>query len=477
MKNFKVPHVFIFISAIILFCSILTYIIPSGSYERVTKKKGTVEQTVVLPGSYKEIPKNYSVKGILLGDQKEGYSSPVSLLGVFTAIPKGLNQAAALIFFVFIIGAVVNIIKQTGTIDIFISLLLRKFSKSPILLVSMLFYVFAFAATFLGMGTEFIPLIPVLIIISKQLGYDRVFGVAILIVGTGIGWTTAITNPFNMQIAQSVAELPLGSGIGLRIITFVIFSVVGLLFLLYYGKKIKDNLAKSLMSNDSNDQDETSFNQDLQLSNKHIWIAVTAFTLFGAILFAVQTMGWGLIEMTGGFFTVGLLTILLGRMSGDESMKAFIGGLEVMIVPALIVGFARGVQVVMVEGQILDTILFQTAALLGNFNQVVAIEGIFIFQSIFNFFIPSASGQAFVTMPLIVPLSDLIGISRQTSVLAFIFGDGISNSIIPTSGVLMASIGVAGVPYEKWFKFMLPLFLILTLLAGTILATAHFINY
>jgi len=327
------------------------------------------------------------------------------------------------------------------------------------------------------MGTEFIPLIPVLIIISKQLGYDRVFGVAILIVGTGIGWTTAITNPFNMQIAQSVAELPLGSGIGLRIITFVIFSVVGLLFLLYYGKKIKNNPSKSLMSDDSIEQNETSFNENLQLQNKHIWIAVTAFTLFAAILFAVQTMGWGLIEMTGGFFTVGLITILLGRMSGDESMKAFIAGLEVMIVPALIVGFARGVQVVMVEGQILDTILFQTAALLGNFNQVLALEGIFIFQSVFNFFIPSASGQAFVTMPLIVPLSDLIGISRQSSVLAFIFGDGISNSIIPTSGVLMASIGVAGVPYEKWFKFMLPLFLLLTLLAGTILAIAHLINY
>jgi uncharacterized ion transporter superfamily protein YfcC len=477
LKNFKIPHVFIFISGIILFSSILTYVIPSGSYERVTKKTGTVEQTIVIPGSYKEIQKIYSVKGILLGDQKEGYSSPVSLLGVFTAIPKGLNQAAALIFFVFIIGAVVNIIKHSGTIDVFISLLLKKFRKTPVLLVSMLFYVFAFGATFLGMGTEFIPLIPVLIIISKQLGYDRVFGVAILIVGTGIGWTTAITNPFNMQIAQSVAELPLGSGIGLRIITFVIFSVVGLLFLLYYGKKVKDNPAKSLMSNDSIEQDETSFDKDLQLNNKHIWIAVTAITLFGTILFAVQTMGWGLIEMTGGFFTVGLLTILLGRMSGDESMKAFIGGLEVMIVPALIVGFARGIQVVMVEGQILDTILFQTATFLENFNQVMALEGIFVFQSIFNFFSPSASGQAFVTMPLIVPLSDLIGISRQTSVLAFIFGDGISNSIIPTSGVLMAQIGIAGVPYEKWFKFMLPLFLILTLLAGTILAIAHFINY
>lgn len=477
LKNFKIPHVFIFISGIILLCSILTYIIPSGSYERETKMKGSVKQTVVVPGSYKEIPKNYSVKGLFLGDKKEGFSTPVSILGVFTAIPKGLNQAASLIFFVFIIGAVVNIIKRTGTIDVFISLLLKKFKNSPILLTSLLYYVFAFASTFLGMGAEFIPLIPVLIIISKQLGYDRVFGVAVLILGMSIGWATAITNPFNVQIAQSIAELPLGSGIGLRIITFVLFTAVGLMFLLNYGKKVKANPAKSLMPNDSVEEDEETFRHDIQIMTKHIWIAVIALFLFGAILFAVQTMGWGLIEMTGGFFTVGVITILLGKMSGDESMRAFIEGLEVMIVPALIVGFARGVQVVMVEGEILDTILFQTATLLSNFHQVMAIEGIFVFQSVFNFFIPSASGQAFVTMPLIVPLSDLVDISRQTSVLAFVFGDGISNSIIPTSGVLMASIGIAKVPYEKWFRFMLPLFLILSVLGGIILAVAHFINY
>lgn len=477
MKNFKIPHVFIFISGIILFCSILTYIVPSGSYERVTKRVDNIEQTLVTPGSYKEIPKNFSIKGVFLGDNKEGHSSPVSLLGVFTAIPKGLNQAAALIFFVFIIGAVVNVIRHTGTIDAFINLLLKKFKQTPLLLVAMLFYVFAFAATFLGMGTEFIPLIPVLIIISKQLGYDRVFGVAILIVGSGVGWSTAITNPFNVQIAQSVAELPLGSGIGLRTIAFLIYSSLGFSFLMYYGGKIKKDPTKSLMPDDSIGQDEISKIKEIPLTKKHITIAFTALVLFGAILFAVQTMGWGLIEMSGGFFTVGLCTILISRMSGDESMKAFISGLEVMIVPALIVGFARGVQVVMVEGEILDTILFQAATLLENFNQVMAIEGIFIFQSIFNFFIPSASGQALVTMPLIVPLADLLDISRQTAVLAFVFGDGFSNSIIPTSGVLMASIGIAGVPYEKWFKFMLPLFIIATVMGGAILAIAYYINY
>ncbi len=477
MKKFKIPHVFIFLSYIILFCSILTYIIPSGSFERTTKITDGSEQTLVVPGTYKEIPKNFSVKGLLLGDKIDGYASPISVLGIFTAIPKGLNSAAPLIFFVFIIGAVVNLIRHTGTIDVFISYLLKKYNDKPSLLVFLLFYAFAFGSTFLGMGAEFIPLIPVLILISKSLGFDRIFGVAILIVGTGTGWSTAITNPFNVKIAQSVAELPLGSGMGLRIVAFLVCTTIGYLFIIRYGKKIIKDPSESLLPADPVDEEKESFIYNKPLNKKHIWIALTAAVFFGAILYAVQTMGWGLIEMTGGFFAVGLLTILISGMTGDESMKAFVKGLEVMIVPALIVGFARGIQVVMVEGEIIDTILYQTASMLGNFNQVIAIEGMFVFQSIFNFFIPSASGQALVSMPLIVPLADLLDISRQTAVLAFVFGDGFSNSIIPTSGVLMASIAIAGVPYEKWFKFYLPLFLILTLVGGMFLAVAHYINY
>lgn len=477
MKNFKIPHVFIFLSAIILFAGVLTYVVPSGMFDRVVKKTGNTGQTFVVPGTYKEIPKHFSVQGILIGENVESFASPTSLLGLFTAIPKGMNQAAALIFFVLIIGAVVNIIKHTGTIDVFIAMLLKRFSHSPVLLVLILFFTFAFAATFLGMTAEFIPLIPVLLLISKQLGYDRVFGIGILVVGSTVGWATAITNPFNVQVAQSIAELPLGSGMGMRILSFAVCSTMGFFFLMAYGKRVKTNPAKSIMADDPFILDGSISINGAALSKKHVMIALTAFILFAAILFAVQTMGWGLVEMTGGFFTVGLCTILISRMSGDESMKAFVTGLEGMLVPALIVGFARGIQVVMVEGQIIDTILFNTAELLGSMSQSTAVTGIFTFQSLFNFFIPSASGQALVTMPLIVPLSDILGISRQTAVLAFIFGDGFSNSIVPTNGVLMASIAIAGVPYEKWFRFIWPLFLILSFLGGMILIFAHHANY
>jgi len=216
---------------------------------------------------------------------------------------------------------------------------------------------------------------------------------------------------------------------------------------------------------------------DSPLTKKHVWIALSSLVLFGMILYAVQTMGWGLIEMTGGFFTVGFITILISGMSGEESMDAFIKGLQMMIVPALIVGFARGIQVVLQEGQVIDTILYHAASVLQEMPRPLAAEGMFFFQTMLNFFIPSASGQAMVSMPLMVPLADLLGITRQTAVLAFITGDGFSNMIIPTNGVLMAILGIAMVPFEKWFKFVAPLFIILSIIAAIFLMAAVVINY
>lgn len=420
MKKFfaqlSIPHVFIFLSGIILFCSVLTYIIPSGTYERTTKTYNNIEQTVVVSGSYHEIPKHFSLKGIILGGNVEGEATPTSILGLFSSIPKGMNQAASLIFFVFIIGAVFNLIQYTGTVNVFVFKLLKKFRNSPVLLTFILFSAFALAGTFLGMGAEFIPLIPILLILSKEMGYDRLFGVSILLIPEGIGWSTAITNPFTVQIAQQIAELPIGSGIVLRIVMFLICFIIGFVFLMRYGQRVKKDPFKSVMPDDDFEISGDVVLADAPVTKKHFWIAVTSLILFGLILFAVQTMGWGLIEMTGGFFTVGLITILISGMSGDESMKAFINGLQIMIVPALIVGFARGIQVVMQEGQIIDTILFHAASILQQMPKSMAVEGMYFFQTMLNFFIPSASGQAMVSMPLMVPLADLLDITRQTAV-------------------------------------------------------------
>lgn len=477
LSKVSIPHVFIFLSAIILFSAILTYIVPSGEFDRKTRKVSHIEQTVIIPGSYQRLDKNFSIKGLILGENIEGKASPTSLLGLFTSIPKGMNQSAALIFFVFIIGAVFNLISHTGTINVVMFNLLNRFRENPIILLFSIFIFVAAINSFMGMGPMLIPLVVIFLLISKEFGYDRVFGVALFLLPMSIGWTTAITNPFTVQIAQSIAEVPVGSGMGLRIILFIVCIALGFIFLMRYGKKVKANKSFSIMKDDPFILSEEVKIEQQAITKKHILILSMAGILFVMILYAVQTMGWGLIEMTGGFFTVGLLTILISGMSGDESMKAFVKGLEQMIIPALIVGFARGIQVVMQEGLIIDTMLFHTSNYLESLPKLLSVEGMFIFQVVMNFFIPSASGQALVSMPLMTPLSDLLGITRQTAVLAFILGDGFSNIVIPTNGVLMAILGIAGVPYENWIKFVMRFFLYMMLISFTVLAIAVLISY
>ncbi len=462
----KLPHVFIFLSLIILAAAISTYFIPSGSYQRIVKEVDGVNQTIVVPNTYAAIPKHYSLEGLILADPQNGKATPVSLLGLFTAIPKGMVQSAGLIFFIFTIGAVFSLIQETGAVSAILYKLMQKFKKAPVLLPVIIFTAVAIGSTSLGMGNEFIPMIPLFLLVSKELGYDRLFGVSFLLMAEGIGWAAGVTNPFNLQIAQQVAELPIGTGILFRFIFFIVCFAIGINFFLRYGRKVKNDPLKSGMKGDAFELENISEN-NVKLTRKHKYILLSAVILFCLILYAVQTMGWGLLEMSGGFLAVGVITIFINRMSGDEAMQSMIKGLELMIVPALIVGVARGIQVVMVEGQIIDTLLNHAAGVLQDQPKLMATYGMLIFQSSFNFLIPSASGQALVTMPLMVPLADLLHISRQLTVFIFIIGDGFSNIIIPTNGFLLAVLGIAGVPFDKWFKFILPLFLQL-LLAGII---------
>jgi uncharacterized ion transporter superfamily protein YfcC len=191
----------------------------------------------------------------------------------------------------------------------------------------------------------------------------------------------------------------------------------------------------------------------------------------------MQVRGWWLNEMSGGFLLMGVIAVAISRLPVSEAVKAFIKGMEDMVVAAMVVGFARGIQVVLLDGQILDTVIYSAASLLRNTSTVASAEGMLVFQSVLNFFIPSGSGQAAVTMPLMAPLSDILGITRQTAVFAFTCGDGFSNSVIPTSGVLMAMLALAKIPYEKWLRFMIPLFLQLILLSAIFLAIAVYIKY
>ncbi len=476
LKRIEIPHVFALLTGVILLCSLLTYVIPSGNYTREERTYGSFTRTVVIPGTFDKLPKHTSPKGALIGDAVEGKASPVSVLGFLSAIPRGMEGAADIIFFIFVIGGVFGILQRTGTINALLHALLDRYSKSGPLLTIILMTAIGIGGSTLGMGEEFIPLVPVFMIVSKELGYDRIYGLALVMLAADIGFAAATTNPFTLQIAQGIAELPLGSGIQLRVIFFAVCLTWTVVYVLRYGAKIKKDPSRSVMAGD--DFALPDYDLDRQkLAGSHVAIVASCAVIFAFILFAVQKMGWWLPEMAGGFLLMGFVAAFISRIGVSEATRAFVKGCEEMVVAALVVGFARGIQVVLMDGQIMDTLIFSAASVLRNFPNVVAAEGMLLFQSFLNFFIPSGSGQAAVTMPLMAPLADVLGLTRQTAVLAFTCGDGFSNTIIPTSGVLMAMLSLARIPYQKWVRFVLPLFLQLMLLSGVFLAIAVWIDY
>ncbi len=474
-KNIKIPHVFALLAMVILAAGLLSYVVPSGSFERKELAVGNLTRTVVIPGSYQPIPKHYSFKGLLLGDEVAEKATPVGVMGFLTAIPKGLEETADIIFFIFLIGGVFGIIKRTGTITASIHALINRFNNNGTTLTILLMLVISAGGSTLGMGEEFIPLVPVFLYISHQLGYDKIYGLALVFVSAEIGFAAATTNPFNVQIAQGIAEVPLGSGIAFRLVFYVFALTVAIIYMLRYGRRLKANPANSYLDEDDVYEEEAI--EQSKLTRNHIQIVLVCALLFVGILWAVQTQGWWMTEMAAGFLAMGIVTAYLGKLSLDQSTEAFIEGMNEMLVGALVVGFAKGIQVVLVEGQIMDSIIYYASDTLQYLPKVLAAEGMLVFQTILNFFIPSGTGQAATTMPLMAPLADLLGITRNTAIFAFTCGDGFANTIIPTSGILMAMLGIANIKFKNWLQFMLPLFGWLMVLSALFLAVAVIIEY
>jgi len=332
----------------------------------------------------------------------------------------------------------------------------------------------------IGMGEELIPLVPVFLVVAASLGLDKIYGLAILYMSSQIGFAAATTNPFTVQVAQSIAEVPLCSGMTFRIIFFICTMTVTILYVLRYAKKVKadPNYSYCKIEDSSSEYNFNSAeNENIILKKYHIFIAIIAAVIFTATVIAVQTMGWWLSEMSGAFILLGIIAAICGKLNLDETANSFVTGMRDMTVAAMVVGFATGIQVVLNESKTMDTLIHYAAGMLNHLPAYFAAVGMYIFQSFLNFFIPSGSGQAAVTMPLMAPLSDILQVSRQTAVFAFTCGDGFSNTIIPTSGILMAMLSLAKIPYTKWLKFMVPLFLLLSLLTVIFLIIAVAIAY
>jgi uncharacterized ion transporter superfamily protein YfcC len=435
----------------------------------------------------------------LLGEEIENKATPVGLHGFLTAIPRGMEAAADIIFFIFVIGGVFGILQRTGVINAAVGRLLHRLGDRGPLLTVVLMAVFAVGGSTLGMGEEFIPLIPVFLLVARRLGYDRIYGMAIVLLAADAGFAASTTNPFTVGVAQGIAEVKLYSGLGYRIVFLICALTLVVVHLLRYGARIRRDPAASLAPFDDEafgpqtDDDPGVTDMVAKASGEteaggkvaitvayeahHTAILVSCTAIFAFILFAVQRLDWWMADMAGGFLLMGIVTVIVARLPVDVAARAFVKGMEEMLVAALVVGFARGISVVLTDGQIIDTIVHGAATILQTVPRYIAVLGMLSYESCLNLLIPSGSGQAAVSMPLMAPLSDILGVTRQTAVFAFTCGDGFSNMVIPTSGILMAMLSLAGVSYGRWLKFMFPLFWQLILLSTVFLTVAVLIGY
>lgn len=447
MKASRFPDSLVLIFGMILAAQLVSYVLPAGKYERVLVGEPGHQREQVVGGTFHEVE-----------------APPVPAFAFLTAIPRGMTAAADIIFFVFIVGGAIGVIRATGAIDALISMAIRKFGDSPALLVAGTMTLFALGSSTIGMAEEYMPFIPVLVAMCLALKMDAIVALGLVYVGAGIGYGCAALNPFTVVIAQRIAGLPLYSGQLLRWSLFVICLAVGIHHLLRYARRVSKDPQLSLVA----DLDfTTGFDapQEVPFSPRRAGILICFASAIGLFVFGVARWGWFLTELGAVFLGLAVLAAILGGLGPNHVAREFGSGAAELTSAALIIGFARTIEVVLDDASIKDTVIHGIAGSLENLPAALSASGMLLVQSVFNFFIPSGSGQAYVTMPIMAPLADLTGVSRQTAVLAYQFGDGFTNMIVPTNALLMGMLALGRVPYPRWARFIVPLLVKLYVIA------------
>ena len=449
----KLPDTLIIVLSILLIFTALTWIIPAGNFEREIVD----ERELVVPGSYERVEPN-----------------PQGFFDFLIAPIEGIISAAQIIAFVLIVGGAFSILNRTGAIDAGLKKIIEFSMKRPQykkLMITLLIVLFSLAGATFGMSEEVLVFILITLPLSFSLGYDSITGVAIPFVGAGAGFAGAFTNPFTIGIAQGIAELPPFSGWEYRLIVWLIFTITVVLFILTYIKKIEKDPRKSNVYDidQQRDLDELKISEEIVFSNRKKLVLFAFGVTLVLLVYGVNQWDWYINEIAGLFLGLGIFAAIVGKMSASNAADAFVDGAKDMIYASLVIALSRGILIIATEGRIIDTVLFYLSGWVDDYHKGVAVELMFFVQTFLNFFLPSGSGQAALTMPIMAPLSDLLQITRQTAVLAFQFGDGISNLVIPTSGVTMGVLGISKIPYQKWLAWIWPLMVILVLLAMILL--------
>ncbi|SDK14296.1 YfcC family protein [Natronincola ferrireducens] len=461
-KNFfdiKMPHTYILLSMIMVFMAVLSYIIPAGAYERI--EDTVTGRMVVIPGSFEYI---------------EGTQPGV--FDVFIALQRGFIDAADIIFLiVFAYGFVYMLIKN-GTMDATLGTIIRKMGNKIEWLIPVCMLSFGILGATMGLYEEVYGLIPVFIGMSVALGYDAVVGGAIVFTGVATGFAAAIINPFSIGIAQGIAGVQMFSGIGFRIIIFIVFQTASIAYVWRYAKKIKKDPTKSVLYGVELDTIHKTNKDDLldtKLTVRNKLCMVIFVLTIGILLYGTTQWDWYINEIAALFLMMMVVVGVVGGFNATKICNVFIESTKSMVFSMMICGFTRGILILMQDAQIADTIVHSLVTVLEGQSKYISALGMLGLQNIINFFITGSASQATITMPIMAPVADLVDLNKQIAVLAYQFGDGFSNMFWPT--VVAFECGLMGIPINKWYKFMAPLFGIMTILQIIMMLVAVAIGY
>lgn len=474
----SMPDAFIILFFIVLVAAISTHIIPAGFYQ--VELDPLTNTTKLVAGSFQFSEQQSGVPLFAEGGN-------IGFLNfAFEGMVSGdkWGSAIGVMMFIILTGGAFGIIMKTHAIDNGILALIEKTQKLEQAFIPILFVLFSFAGAVFGMGEEAIAFCIVLLPLMRAIGYDGITTVLVTYVATQIGFATSWMNPFSVAIAQGIAGLPLMSALEFRVVLWTVFTTLGVVFTMRYASKIKKDPSLSPCYNSNQEEVVHSENK-------------ASFTLVDSVLLTTFLVGilwviWGVVargyyipEIASQFFTlgcvIGFVAIIGKRLKVNEVADAFKSGAKELLPAAMIVGMAKGIVIILggdqaSEPSVLNTVLYYAGNLLAEMPKAISAVCMFIFQSVFNFFIASGSGQAALTMPIMAPLSDIIGLQRQVAVLAFQLGDGLTNIIIPTSAALIGCLGVTNIDWFVWAKFIWRFMLLMACVAMAFMVSAVMLN-
>ncbi|WP_281697828.1 YfcC family protein [Acidaminococcus massiliensis] len=443
VKKMEFPHTFIIIFIMILVGVLLTWVVPAGTYDFVKNAAG---RKVVNPSTFRYIQ-----------------NSGVNPLLVPLYIIKSFSKRIDLMMVIFMAGAAFHVVTKTGALQAILAKGARKFSNRLEIFIPVLTLIFGLICTTQGVNT-FIPFAPVMVMLAMAMGLDSITGEAIMVLGGAIGFSTGTFNMFTTVVAQSIAELPTYSGLWYRAVCFVVFYIVTNIYLIRYAKKVQKNPESSPMYDLDQLMKDNSAGMDLEkashLTGRMLIPLVLLIISFAAIIYGAIALKWGMSHMAAIFLTYAVIADLVIGTSPNGVCKDILEGSKKMLGATFIIGMATAISSVMNDGHITYTIVHSMAEILSGLPPVVIAPGMVLANTIINVFLTSGSGQAVAVMPILIPLADVLGVTRQTTVLAFNFGDGFCNYILPTSTALMGTLSVTNIPYDRWMRFMWKLFVI-----------------